>query len=473
MRAATLGRLPRSATSAFTIHGAARIWLLTVLMALVGVGLALRAVDLTSLPAPFQVPWWALAVLFYLVEVRVVHLQFQREAHTYTLSELPLVIGLFLATPTDLILAYVIGASAGLFIHRRPAPIKLAFNVSLFVLCAAASVTVFHLVAPVAEGPQSASAWLATFAATTTATCISLLAVNAAIRLAQGRTDQRRLALAVRFGLIVSATNTALALVGITLLEVEPRSIWLVAIPVLLMVVAWWSYRASIGEREQRDGLELLYEANGILHGTRELEAAIVALLGESRRVFRAGYAELILFTAEGRTEGLRTALGPQDEVEIMTLVRLDPTRDALRLEAIRDGSAFRALRPPRGTVREDRVMDQPITDAMVAPLRGERSLIGTFLMANRLGELGTFRQDELRLFQTLADHVGVALENGRLGRSLKDLSDLKEQLRYQALHDDLTGLGNRALFVDHVEHALARRDRRGQRPGRPVHRPG
>ncbi len=34
----------------------------------------------------------------------------------------------------------------------------------------------------------------------------------------------------------------------------------------------------------------------------------------------------------------------------------------------------------------------------------------------------------------------------------------LEEQLRYQAFHDPLTGLANRALFVDRVHHALGRR---------------
>ena len=54
------------------------------------------------------------------------------------------------------------------------------------------------------------------------------------------------------------------------------------------------------------------------------------------------------------------------------------------------------------------------------------------------------FSEDDLRLLETLANQAAVALENGHLEQSLAELSRLKEQLRYQAYHDPLTGLPNR-----------------------------
>ena len=61
----------------------------------------------------------------------MVKLQLRREAQTLSLSELPLVIALFLATPLDL----VIGVGAGLVyvVVRRQPLIKASFTIMLRV----------------------------------------------------------------------------------------------------------------------------------------------------------------------------------------------------------------------------------------------------------------------------------------------------------------------------------------------------
>ena len=107
----------------------------------------------------------------------------------------------------------------------------------------------------------------------------------------------------------------------------------------------------------------------------------------------------------------------------------------------------------------------------MTAPLLGEAGLIGSMVVANRLTEGTTFTDDDLRLLETLANQAAVALENGQLEQSLAELSRLKEQLRFQAYHDPLTGLANRSLFAEQVNAALAVARRRPG-AGRPVPRP-
>ncbi len=91
----------------------------------------------------------------------------------------------------------------------------------------------------------------------------------------------------------------------------------------------------------------------------------------------------------------------------------------------------------------------------MVSPLRGELDLIGSLRISNRLTAGTTFSDDDLRLLETLANQAAVALENGHLEQSLAELSRLKEELRFQAYHDPLTGLANRTLFLDRVDARL------------------
>ena len=75
-------------------------------------------------------------------------------------------------------------------------------------------------------------------------------------------------------------------------------------------------------------------------------------------------------------------------------------------------------------------------------------------------GGNGAYRRFELQATDLL-DHTdiqGIVLN----GRDVTEQKQLEEELRHQALHDALTGLANRTLFNNRVDHALARNDRAG-----------
>ncbi len=104
------------------------------------------------------------------------------------------------------------------------------------------------------------------------------------------------------------------------------------------------------------------------------------------------------------------------------------------------------------------------VKDAAIVPLTTDGETVGAMVVANRLTEVSSFVEDDLRLFETLANHANVALANGRLVATLQH--DAQEKA-HQALHDPVTGLPNRTMLHERLEAAIAaaRRQRARRRP--------
>ncbi len=449
VRPATAGLRPHG------LSGGSRVWILNGLMAALAATVFLAVLaNVSTTVGPQRIPWYGLAILFAVTEVLVVHFQFRREVHTFSLSEIPFVLGLFFATPAEFVAANVLGAGAALVLHRRQPPIKLAFNISQFALGAVLGVTVFRLLLGDAAATTPV-AWLATLGATLVLNVVGISMIAIAIALSEGRVEFPKLAQVFRLGLAIGMTNTVVVLAVVTFLWHDTASLWLVAIPALALYAA---YRAYISEREKHESLEFLYESTSILQRTPELDRAILDLLRHTRRMFKAEAAELTLLAPGDADHALRTSLDPDDQSLVMEPVDISELGD-IWVRSVDQGEAFLLARSDTGQATHPEVATWVRRDAVVAPLRGDGTVLGMLVVSNRLGDVGTFDDDDLRLLQTLASHAGVALDNGRLGESLTQLTELKEQLRYQAFHDPLTGLANRTLFLEAVADALARVD--------------
>ena len=424
---------------------------------LTAIGLVLYAIfvpGLQAAPAPYTIPWPIFAIAYFVAEAKVVDVRFRGGTHTFSLTEVPAVIGLFFVDPQWYVIGLLAGAFTALVVARQPLP-KMCFNLSQFLLGSVASVATFHLIAGLAA-PHTTPApidWIAAFAAMLVVSTVSAMTIATVVTLSGRERQFHRLPEALQVGGLFAITNTALALLVVEILWVNPVAVWLVAIPVVTLFVA---YRAYLSERLKHESLELLYQSSQILQRSPELDSAILALLEHARVMFRTDRAEMILAGGDDEVP-LRTSIGPGDRSE--TMVRAADRANILkRLE--RDPEPFidDKQREPAGS------SERLFRYAMVSPLRGESGVIGAMIVADRQGENDEFTTDQLRMLETVANHAAVALENGQLEQSLNELSRLKEELRHQAYHDPLTGLANRALFLQALEERLAASKARSER---------
>ena len=424
---------------------AVRVWAFTAALALLTIlldALILERLPVSSL-VPIDFPWPLIAAGFCLAELKVIDVHFRREAHSFSLSEFPAVIGLFLLSPHDFILAVVVGSAVALAWFRQP-PLKFAFNLTNFWFGATAALVVFHLMASLGGTPNAAD-WLAAFAATLSTTVLSALTIATAISLSGGAPQFQKLPQMIQFGGLVAVANTSLALLAVSILWLDPGLLWLLLVP---LVTVFLAYRAYLSEREKGERLEFLYQSGRILQHSPELDSAILALLDHAREMFRAERAEVLLHPRVAGEDALRTTSVDGAPGTAMVPVPFSPEDPIVRRIRNEPHAFFHTPGPFE--------VDRPgLRQAMVAPLRGESALIGSLLVGNRLTEGTTFSDDDLRLLETLANQAAVALENGQLEQSLAELSRLKEQLRYQAYHDPLTGLANRSLFVEQVDERI------------------
>jgi diguanylate cyclase (GGDEF)-like protein len=422
----------------------ARVTLLTLVLLAFGVVVALAVVPgLAAVRNDHVLRWWVLVPAFALAETLVVHLELRNEAHTFTLVEVPLLLGLCFASPGDLILGRLLGEGLILALKVRQSPHKHAFNQALFLAETTIALTVFGLIdhgRPI----TSPWAWVAGLAALSAANLLGTATVSTVIAWHGGDRNTTQLVLG---GAITLATNATLALNAALLLSVS----WPAMILVLAtLTVCFLAYRGSVALRQRFERLTALFEFTRLVNDTRDPEAVFEAMLVQTCELLRAEWAEITLFTGPD-DEPLRRATHTPGPLPAAWTGAADVPPEV----AAAATSARRVVRAPRAT-RDPRLVailaDLGAQDAMLTPLVADGELVGVLTVADRTSDVSTFDDDDAQAFASLADATGVALENGRL---VERLDDEARQRAYDALHDALTGLPNRLHYTQRLTAAL------------------
>jgi diguanylate cyclase (GGDEF)-like protein len=422
-------------------------WLVTALLALacalLPTALAEPASPALGVAVPFTLRWWQLAPLFALAELLVVHVEIDRDAHTFSMSEVPFVLGLLFAEPVHLVAARLLGTAIVLLLHERQALAKVTFNLSVFLAESALALAVLHALGG-RHGVVDGVAWASAMTAVGAAGLLGTVAVWSVIRCRGGRADAGPLLATAG---ITAAGNGSLAGVAAVLISAHP---WALVPLFAVGAVLLTAYRGYTRLSRRYAGLDLLYEFTRLTSGAARPEQAITGVLDEARRLLRTETAVAILPRPDGATPVRVTS--PPDSPGVAL-------PDALEELIVVRGETVVAPRTTRDPARRAMLTAMGVRDLLAAPLVSGGVLIGTLLVTDRMGDVSTFDADDARLFTTLAAQAGVSLENARLIEQLDDAARARE---YEALHDALTGLPNRLLFSRTLAETLTRTRRAG-----------
>ena len=352
-----------------------------------------------------------------------------------SLTDVPLVVELFLLTPPLLLLARL-GGYLGVALVRRVVPAKLAFNVAAFTLEAGVAVAIVQHVG--GAGLLSLRGWGATYAAVLTGTVVLAVAVALAIALAQRPLTPRQFAWMLLPALLNGMLGATLGLLCVALVRVSGAY----SVPLLLvggvLVLAYRRLSRLVSEHKD---LAQLYEL------TRQVSTALggpgldAAVLGRIRSLMRAELA-VCWITADGET-GAESVVSGEDGAATLPEPLDGP--DAVRRRVLSGESLLVGRRGRDSELRAD-LATRGVTELVAVPLRVGGQVVGSLEVLDRQGERSHFGPADRTLLQTLAVHAGVALENARL----------VARLRHDAEHDPLTGLPNRRAFLDRVDAAVA-----------------
>ncbi len=424
-------------------------WALLVLGAgLALLGAALLQLDLAGADhlAPTRIPLILLGLLFLAAETFVIDVELRREVHSISLSEVPLVLGLFFATPAVLIVARLCGSGGGLLAHSRRLGTKFWVNLASFFAETVVAIVVFTTVLGHADA-IGAKGWVAAVAAVIASDVVAATTVTLAVRISSGGLPVDSW-WAVLAGLAAALANTSVALVAVIVVWYEPTASWLL---VVVAVVVFTAYRGYESLRVRYQSLETLQGFTRVVGRDLEIDSVMSAVLREARELTRCERAELTMIEQEEGRGGVRVIDDELTGREVLPLGAVDST-DLLWARLVSGDRSFIATQDSGDARLVANLLERGIRNAMIAPLHGDGGIVGMLVVANRLTEHATFDAEQLRIFETLANHASVSLENGRLVDELRQEAAVRE---HQSLHDQLTELPNRAFFLRALRREL------------------
>jgi diguanylate cyclase (GGDEF)-like protein len=377
---------------------------------------------------PAEQRWWVAGILFgvfLVVEATHLHVEFRRQTDLISLSEIPLVIGLFTVNPGMLLVIRVLAVLVVAAV-RRSSPVKTAFNAALFAAEVSVAAALFGWIG--VYEPTDYRAWLAVAAVVAALTGLSTASIQTVIGLTQGRPDPAKVAAQLLLASLIAVLNGATALVILISLD---AAAWAAVLLAVLCAVLLLAYRGYARSYRQHASLRRVYAFSRLLELTRSADAPLDAALNEARDVLNASRITLRLVgerpvalsvDGDGRAS-TPSDLGPDDPI-------------ATRARGSRSGLLL------TGKKSEAALASRGAREIIAVPLRSGPNALGHLEFADRQNSLSRYTAADVQVADSLATRLTAAIEN----------QDLVARLRHAAYHDLLTGLPTRARLGQHLD---------------------
>src|SRR5450631_3544614 len=441
-------------------------WLMTASLAAGAILLTTRAgggpiVALHLPPAAIAV---AVGAGFFIEEQFLLSVEFRRQAHTFTLASIPLLIGVLVLPPDVFVIARLTGSLLA-FAWQRVSVDKAAYNSAAYAFEAAADALYVHLLLGPAPGLNLRTAIVVIGILAVVDQVIGAL-VLVMIRVHNGPLSRADVTAVLVPALVLSVTSSVFAFNILILFEYGMLG---ATVAVLFLGLGTAGYRAYAAARHRHKSLILVHDfvTGGV--GAQSLEALAEELLSRIRRLLRASAVQMLVFDSDmhdgdrrrsdsdGASDGLPPVVGSaltlavDEEDRLHTSHDFDPL-DWVVMRTLTQQEPLLAGRATRDPGVRQWLAKHGFRDAMMVALPESSGMRGTLRVTDRLGETATFTGEDLTMLQTLTGHLAVALRSTRL----------VQELGFDATHDPLTGLANRrALYTEGEARLLATPNRR------------
>jgi signal transduction histidine kinase len=338
--------------------------------------------------------WWPILLLLsFVVERFPIRLNFQGESHTLILSELPIVMGLFLLSPVELLLARIGGGFLHVVVFERQRPIKAVVNITVYLLEVVAAIAILTAVG---DGVAVTSRNLvAGLAGTVIATAIGTGVVWGAIGISNQKLSLAPLIETLRISVPTSIANAGLGLAAVVVWVERPTTVWVLLPPVALLVLG---YRLYISERTHRETLTMLYDLARDTHAAPDIGTALQRMVDAVRTQVRAEVVELYIVRGNGPVAVLTT--NGEGELARRTTVE-DPPADVHA--ALTDDGPLRTFdRGGRCT-------------ALTYGIDVGRGRHAVFRLREPLGDVNGFDDSTLSILAATATHATALIEDAEV----------------------------------------------------------